>query len=171
MINTNWQSKISWCSLSWSFTVVKTINVTTNRPFTFLVNLEAKHLSRFWHIPFSTPTYCMGFSCEANQLKLAKTKILFKEQQDFVSQVYKELKIPKVPDFLYLSSCIFMWWWRWIVFAFSLISSWDHCQRSSPSHWESATHASRIWTCAEPEFRLCWMKLCSSDNTTPWRQI
>ena len=23
---------------------------------------------------------------------------------------------------------------------------------------------SRIWTCAEPEFRLCWMKLCSSDN-------
>ena len=24
--------------------------------------------------------------------------------------------------------------------------------------------ASRIWTCAEPEFRLSWMKLCSSDN-------
>ena len=24
--------------------------------------------------------------------------------------------------------------------------------------------ASRTWTCAEPEFRLCWMKLCSSDN-------
>ena len=24
--------------------------------------------------------------------------------------------------------------------------------------------ASRIWTCSEPEFRLCWMKLCSSDN-------
>ena len=23
---------------------------------------------------------------------------------------------------------------------------------------------SRIWTCAEPEFRLWWMKLCSSDN-------
>ena len=22
---------------------------------------------------------------------------------------------------------------------------------------------SRIWTCAEPEFRLWWMKLCSSD--------
>ena len=32
--------------------------------------------------------------------------------------------------------------------------------------------ASRIWTCAEPEFRLCWMKLCSSDNhytTAPHR--
>ena len=30
--------------------------------------------------------------------------------------------------------------------------------------------ASRIWACAEPEFRLCWMKLSSSDNhysTTP----
>ena len=24
--------------------------------------------------------------------------------------------------------------------------------------------ASRIWTCAEPEFSLSWMKLCSSDN-------
>ena len=24
--------------------------------------------------------------------------------------------------------------------------------------------ASRIWTCPEPRFRLCWMKLCSSDN-------
>ena len=24
--------------------------------------------------------------------------------------------------------------------------------------------ASSTWTCAEPEFRLCWMKLCSSDN-------
>ena len=24
--------------------------------------------------------------------------------------------------------------------------------------------ASRTWTCAEPEFSLCWMKLCSSDN-------
>ena len=23
---------------------------------------------------------------------------------------------------------------------------------------------SRIWTRAEPEFRLCWMKLCNSDN-------
>ena len=23
---------------------------------------------------------------------------------------------------------------------------------------------SRIWTCTEPEFRLRWMKLCSSDN-------
>ena len=24
--------------------------------------------------------------------------------------------------------------------------------------------ASRVWTCTEPEFRLSWMKLCSSDN-------
>ena len=24
--------------------------------------------------------------------------------------------------------------------------------------------ASRVWTCAEPEFRLSWTKLCSSDN-------
>ena len=33
---------------------------------------------------------------------------------------------------------------------------------------------SRIWTCAETEFRLSWMKLCSSDNhytTAPWMMI
>ena len=24
--------------------------------------------------------------------------------------------------------------------------------------------AGRIWLCAEPNFRLCWIKLCSSDN-------
>ena len=24
--------------------------------------------------------------------------------------------------------------------------------------------ANRIWTCTEPEFSLCWMKLCSSDS-------
>ena len=32
--------------------------------------------------------------------------------------------------------------------------------------------ASRIWTYAEFQFRLCWAKLCSSDNhysTAPWR--
>ena len=57
----------------------------------------------------------------------------------------------------------------------SLISSRDltignHSQRSlrplsktltilKPWHYES-----RIWTCAEPKFRVSWMKLCSSDN-------
>ena len=46
--------------------------------------------------------------------------------------------------------------------AFSLISSRDHCQRSSPSRISDTL--SRVWTCAEPEFRLSWMKLCSSDN-------
>ena len=45
---------------------------------------------------------------------------------------------------------------------FSLISSRDHCQRSSPSRISDTP--SRAWACAEPEFRLSWMKLCSSDN-------
>ena len=44
----------------------------------------------------------------------------------------------------------------------SIISSRDHCQRSSPSQISDAT--SRIWTWFEPEFRLWWMKLCSSNN-------
>ena len=54
--------------------------------------------------------------------------------------------------------------------AFSFISSRDHCQRSSPSRISDTP--SRVWTCAEPEFRLSWMKLCSSDNhytTAPLR--
>ena len=46
--------------------------------------------------------------------------------------------------------------------AFSLISSRDHCQRSSLSRISDTP--SRVWTCAEPEFRLSWMKLRSSDN-------
>ena len=46
--------------------------------------------------------------------------------------------------------------------AFSLISSRDNCQKSSPSRISNTP--SRVWTCAEPEFRLSWMKLCSSDN-------
>ena len=33
-----------------------------------------------------------------------------------------------------------------------------------PHHHDFQHVASRIWTWAEPEFRLCWMKLCSSDN-------
>ena len=31
--------------------------------------------------------------------------------------------------------------------------------------------ASWIWTCVEPEFRFCWIKLWSNDNhytTAPW---
>ena len=48
--------------------------------------------------------------------------------------------------------------------AFSLVSCRDHFQMS----------ASWVWTCAEPEFRLSWMKLCSSDNhgaIMSWFQI
>ena len=47
--------------------------------------------------------------------------------------------------------------------AFSLISSQDYCQRSSPLRiWHAA---SRVWTCAECKFRrLFWMKLGSSDK-------
>ena len=47
--------------------------------------------------------------------------------------------------------------------AFSLPSSRNHCQRSSAN---LRYVASRFWTCAEPEFRGSWMKLCSSDNNS-----
>ena len=45
--------------------------------------------------------------------------------------------------------------------AFSLISSWDHCQRFLSSRISDTPQAGFVeW----PEFRLCWMKLCSTDN-------
>ena len=43
--------------------------------------------------------------------------------------------------------------------AFSFISSWGHCQRSSPSRFSETPRAG-----FESEFRFGWMKLCSSDN-------
>ena len=63
--------------------------------------------------------------------------------------------------------------------AFSLISSQDHCQRSSPSRisgtlqarFELAQNLSSgflEWSCAlvitTTPWHHCWMKLCSSDN-------
>ena len=67
----------------------------------------------------------------------------------------------------------FWWWWWWwwrFFFAEQLIDEIclalfytrtifrDH-------HIVNLRHdASRIWTRAKPEFRLCWMKLCNSDN-------
>ena len=62
------------------------------------------------------------------------------------------------------------WWW-WIVFAewlteercLHLISSQDHCLEILiiANSWYAA---SRVWTCAKPEFRLYWMKLCSNKK-------
>ena len=47
--------------------------------------------------------------------------------------------------------------------AFSLISSRDQLTEILP-YATFRLAASKIWTCAEPEFKLSWMKLCSSDN-------
>ena len=56
-------------------------------------------------------------------------------------------------------------WYGWPVK--SLISSRDHCLTIA-----NLRHAaSRVWTCAELEFRFNWMKLCSSNNhytKAPW---
>ena len=46
--------------------------------------------------------------------------------------------------------------------AFSLISSWDHCQRSSSSQISDTPRAGFEY--AEPESRLFWLKLCNNDN-------
>ena len=64
------------------------------------------------------------------------------------------------------------WWWmkNWFCSmvdqrkVIGLISSWDHCQIPTVTNlWHAV---SRTWTCVEPEFRLCWIKLCSIFNTT-----
>ena len=51
--------------------------------------------------------------------------------------------------------------------AFSLITAGTivrdpyHCESSPSPSVTILTIASRIWTCTEPEFRLCWMKRCA----------
>ena len=45
--------------------------------------------------------------------------------------------------------------------AFSLILSREHCLRSSPSRISDTPQTGLE---PAPKFRICWMKLCSSDN-------
>ena len=47
---------------------------------------------------------------------------------------------------------------------FSLISSRSHSLSEILTIANLQHAAIRVWACAEPEFRLSWMKLCSSDN-------
>ena len=65
----------------------------------------------------------------------------------------------------------YVWWWssswcfcgmvdQWKTF--SLISSQDHFKDLHQP--ESPIRCKQAGTCTEPVFRLCWMKLCSSDN-------
>ena len=51
--------------------------------------------------------------------------------------------------------CRMVEWWK----AFGLIFSSNHCQRFSPLQISD-----KQWAAFEPELRLCWMKLWSSDN-------
>ena len=67
---------------------------------------------------------------------------------------------------LFLQS-LMNWWW--IVFVVWLTDERRLALFSAGPLSEILTianlrHASRVWTCAEPEFRLSWMNLCSSDN-------
>ena len=62
------------------------------------------------------------------------------------------------------------WWWWWIVLrnGWSMKSVKPYFQPEPLSEiLNIANHrhaVSRIWNCGEPELRLCWMKLCCSDN-------
>ena len=76
-----------------------------------------------------------------------------------------------------LTACFFNfqwgWWWWLIIFSEWLTDERRlhlYCifQPGPLSEILTITNlrhaASRIWTCTESEFRLCWMKLCSSNN-------
>ena len=61
------------------------------------------------------------------------------------------------------------WWWWWFIFMVWLTGERrlalfpaGTIVRDPLANLQHV--ASRIWTSAEPEFKLCWMKLCSSDN-------
>ena len=62
------------------------------------------------------------------------------------------------------------WWWWWIVFVLWLTDGRRLALFTAgtivrdPHYCKSPTHREQIWTCVEPECRLCWMKLCSRDN-------
>ena len=79
-------------------------------------------------------------------------------------------------DLLYLSFTLkisifpeaYIWWW--IVFVvwltderrLVLFPAWTIVR--DPHHRESPTRRQQDMNCAEPEFRLSWIKLCSDDN-------
>ena len=71
---------------------------------------------------------------------------------------------------------LWLWWWRiffvvWLtderrLALFQLGSLSEILTISNLRH-----AASRVWRCAEPEFRFSWMKLCSSDNHYTWSKV
>ena len=70
-----------------------------------------------------------------------------------------------------VSKLIYLWWWRQIVFVVWLIDERPLALfpaktiARDPITISNLRHtASRIWACAKPEFKLGWIKLCSSDN-------
>ena len=81
-------------------------------------NTSLKTLKITYHSLFSSHllygSQLWGHTNLTNQNKIQKPqnkafrKILFKKQQDSIRQYYKELKILKFPDLLYLQNCLFM---------------------------------------------------------------
>ena len=65
---------------------------------------------------------------------------------------------------------IYVTWWWWIFFVLWLtderrLALFLAGPLSVILNISNLWHAtSRIWACAEPQFRLCWMRSCSSDN-------
>ena len=67
-----------------------------------------------------------------------------------------------VVEYLFLSCELFLWY-GWPTKRVYPYFQWDRL--SEILTITNLQHAvSRIWTWAEPEFRLCWMKVCSSDS-------
>ena len=89
----------------------------------------------------------------------------FSEKRTFLTPWYAHVR--KTVNHLTLMMMM-IWWWivfcRMVDWRKSLASLPAETIVTDPHHLKSPNATGRIWTCAEPEFRLSWMKLCGSDN-------
>ena len=88
----------------------------------------------------------------------------------------KLIKYVKIQNYVFAKSnqvikWWWWWWWWWIVFFWygsptkGVSPYFQPGPLSDILSISNLRHAaSRIWTCAEATFRLCWMMLCSIDN-------
>ena len=96
----------------------------------------------------------------------------FKNYFRSVSHNKKSIKRNKRNEFYWLlkwqTSRLWRWWWIifvvWLTKERHLALFPARTIVRDPQHCESPTHHKQDWTCAEPEFRFVWIKLCSNDN-------
>ena len=131
---------------------------TVQRQFPEAV-LKNRCLEIFHKIPWNT-LFAEYFSCKMKASKTLSREISSESCHIIQNNFSLEL--------LCKAFCGIIWWW--IVFVvwltdercLALFPAWTVFR--DPHHLESLTLREQDLNCVEPEFKLCWMKLCSSDN-------